>query len=343
MSALKVGLLGGSFDPIHKGHLELAKAILKDGCQEVWFLPCLSSPLKQRSLTNYDDRVKMISLAIAPFKKMKVCEIERDLPIPSYTINTLRELKKRYDHEFIFYIGYDQANQLHLWKDIDECLNLAEFRVFQRGEGALDCAYSLKEVKFEAMDVSSSKVREGAFYDVCKPVLNYIWQKRLYLEEFVKSQVDEKRYLHSVSVACVCKELASAHHLNEEDAYIIGILHDVCKKWDYEKSKKWMECFENERLDEPVAIWHGYLAKYYLRRLFKVQEKYILHAIYHHVKGDSKNPYAQIVYIADKCEPTRGYDASVELALAKKDLNEAVKYVKKTQEAYLKKEKKNHE
>ena len=47
MSTLKIALLGGSFDPIHKGHLELAKAILKDGCQEVWFLPCKASPLKE--------------------------------------------------------------------------------------------------------------------------------------------------------------------------------------------------------------------------------------------------------------------------------------------------------
>ena len=71
MSTLKIGLLGGSFDPIHKGHLELAKSILKDGCSEVWFLPCLSSPLKDRKLTDFHDRVKMIQLAIAPFKKMK--------------------------------------------------------------------------------------------------------------------------------------------------------------------------------------------------------------------------------------------------------------------------------
>ena len=127
MSTLRIGLLGGSFDPIHKGHLELAKAILKNGCHEVWFIPCQSSPLKQRTLSSFEDRVNMIKWAIKPFKKMKVCTIEKDLPVPSYTVNTLRELTKKYDHEFIFYIGYDQANQLHKWKDIDECVKMAEF------------------------------------------------------------------------------------------------------------------------------------------------------------------------------------------------------------------------
>ena len=71
MSVVRVGLLGGSFDPIHKGHLALAKAILKDGCQEVWFLPCIQSPLKERQLTDFEDRCKMIQLAIKPYRKMR--------------------------------------------------------------------------------------------------------------------------------------------------------------------------------------------------------------------------------------------------------------------------------
>ncbi|MGN1344794.1 MAG: nicotinate (nicotinamide) nucleotide adenylyltransferase [Traorella sp.] len=343
MSVMKVGLLGGSFDPIHKGHLELAKAILKDGCQEIWFLPCLSSPLKERSLSKYEDRLKMIQLAIKPYKKMKICEIEKELPSPSYTINTLKELTRRYNYEFLFYIGFDQANQLHLWKDIEECMKLAEFRIFERGDEKLACHYSLKQVKFKPMDISSTQIRKGSFGDVSKPVLNYIWDKRLYLEEYAASQMDEKRYAHSVSVAKVCQELALANHLNDKDAYVIGLLHDICKRWSYEKSKAWMECYEKDHINEPVAIWHGYLVDHYLKHVFKIKEKYILEAVHHHVLGDSSNPYAQIVYIADKCEPLRGYDASYELALAKKNLNEAVEYVKESQKAYLKKEKKIHE
>lgn len=341
MRALKVGLLGGSFDPIHKGHLALAKAILKDGCDEVWLIPCIHSPLKDHELSAFYDRVRMIELALKPFKKMKVCTIEEQLPSPSYTINTLRLLKKTTPHEFVFYIGSDQAKQLDRWKDIEECFKLAEFRVFQRDCEMIECFTELKEVQFQPIDISSTKVRQGAFYDVPKAVRHYIWEHRLYLNEFVSFNMNEKRYLHSLSVAQVCKELAAAHHLHEEDAYVIGLLHDICKYWDGSKSLAWMKLYENKHLQEPKAIWHGYLADHYLNKLFVIKEKHILKAIHHHVKGDSNDPYAQIVYIADKCEPLRGYDASYELNLAKKDLKEAVRYVKKTQMEYIKKE--NHE
>lgn len=340
MSVIKVGLLGGSFDPIHKAHLAMAKAILKDGCQEVWFLPCLHSPLKERTLSSFEDRCAMIQRAIAPYRKMKLCTIEKQLPSPSYTIETLKQLKKKYPYEFVFYIGNDQAMQLDKWKDIEECFKLAEFRIFKRDDEKITCPYDLKEVPFEKMDISSTKVRAGAFYDVPKAVSNYIWEHRLYLDEFVQNMMNEKRYRHSVSVANVCKELASAHHLNEEDAYVIGLLHDICKCWNVDKSEAWMRCYESEHLDEPKAIWHGYLSDHYLKRVFKIKEKHILKAVHHHVLGDCKDPYAQIVYIADKCEPLRGYDASYELNLSKKNLDAAVNYVMQVQKEYIKKE--NH-
>lgn len=340
MSVVRIGLLGGSFDPIHLGHLALAKAILKDGCSQVWFVPCRLSPFKQEKPTSFEDRTAMIRRAIAPYKKMKVCTIEKELPIPSYTIHTLQKLKQRFDYEFVFYIGNDQAKLLDKWKDIEECMKLAEFRVFKRDSEVIECPYDLREVPFQRIDISSTRVRAGAFQDVSESVRNYIWEHRLYLHEFARHSMNEKRYLHSVSVANVCKELASVHHLNEEDAYVIGLLHDICKCWDVEKSERFMQVYEKDHLDEPKAIWHGYLADHYLKRVFKIREKHILQAVHHHVKGDCDDPYAQIVYIADKCEPLRGYDASYELNLAKRNLDAAVSYVKQIQSEYIKKEKK---
>lgn len=338
MPNVRIGLLGGSFDPIHKGHLALAKAILHDGCQQVWFLPCVKSPLKENELSNYEDRVKMIQLAIKPFKKMKVCTIEKNLPSPSYTVKTLKELKKKYQGEFVFYIGNDQAKQLDQWKDIETCMQLAEFRVFKRDSEEIECPYPLKEVSFKRMDVSSTKVRQGAFHDVCKSVRHYIWENRLYLDEFVRNSMKEKRYVHSVSVANVCAELARCHHLNEKDAYVIGLVHDICKAWDQEKSARYMKCFK-EDMSLPFPIWHGVLSDHYLNRVFCVKEKHILKAIHHHVNGNHANPYSQIVYIADKCEPLRNYDTTFELALARKSLKDAVKLVQEEQMEFIKKEK----
>lgn len=337
MSVVRVGLLGGSFDPIHKGHLALAKAILKDGCQEVWFLPCIQSPLKERQLTDFEDRCKMIQLAIKPYRKMKLCTIEKDLPTPSFTVQTLKKLKSIYSYEFVFYIGNDQAMQLEKWKNFETCMQLAQFRVFKRDSDTIQSPYPLKEVTFQRSDISSTKIRKGCFFDVPKSVRRYIWEHRLYLDEFVCSSMSSKRYQHSKSVAEVCQKLARAHHLNERDAYVIGLLHDVCKEWKIEKSEAWMKCFEPEHLLEPKPIWHGYLVDHYLKRMFPVREKHILTAVHDHVLGNSSNPYAKIIFIADKCDPLRGYDVSEQLALSEISLQKGFERVKKEQQEYLNK------
>lgn len=341
MQSIKtVGLLGGSFDPIHKGHLELGKRILKDGCDEVWFIPCQASPLKDRKISDFDLRVKMIKAAIKPFKKMVCHEVEKNLPVPSYTINTLRVLRKQYpDIRFRFYIGNDQAKQLHKWNDIEKCFEIAEFRVFKRDDEVVECPYPIKSMNNNLLPYSSTQIREGRLQDVPKATLHVLWQNRLYLDSILKHAMSEKRYNHSVSVADLCKDLAHAHHLDEDIAYTAGLLHDICKEWSHEKSESWMRIYEPAFIDEPSAIWHGYLADHVLKKLFPVREREILKACHHHVKGESRNPYAMIVYIADKLDPSRGYDSSKTIELAKKNLKAGYLQVMKDQQEYLKKEK----
>lgn len=335
-----IGLLGGSFDPIHKAHLAMAKAILKDGCSEVWLLPCVSSPLKDRKLTSFKIREEMIQAAIKPYRKMKVCSIEKDLPSPSYTVQTLKALKKRYPtYQFVFYIGNDQAKQLLAWKDIETCLELCEFRCFKRDEETIESPFPLHCVNFKPMDISSTKVRQGHFFDTVKPVRNLIWKYGCYLEEFTRAQMSEKRFNHSLSVANLSKEIANAHGLDEDEAYRAGLLHDICKQWSKEKSEAWMQCYEKSHIEEPVAIWHGYLCDHFLKRYFPIS-KTIAQAVHYHVIGKSENPIANIVYMADKLDPLRDYDSSAEIALAKMNIKKAKEVVYQQQQAYIKKEKK---
>ena len=341
MAYKRIGCLGGSFDPIHKGHLELAKQILKDGCDEVWFIPSLSTPLKDRKLTAYEDRYRMIKLAIAPYRRMRVCAIEKTLPVPSYTLQTLQALKKRYpDASFNFYLGGDQAKQLDRWYKIEECFHLAQFKVFLRDQEELSCPYDLPIVKMPLIDMSSTKVREGRLQDCPASVRRYIAEQGLYLSDYVASQLNEKRYLHSLSVAQLSVELAKAHGLDEIKAYRIGMLHDVCKYWNYEKGQRFMKAWFPDKLKESAAIWHGYLAAKEIKRFYKIKDKQIIQAVYHHVKGSSLTPYTMIIYLADKLDPSRGYDSSMQIDLAKKDLKKAYLLVQKEQEEYLKKEKK---
>ncbi|MCF0113844.1 MAG: nicotinate-nicotinamide nucleotide adenylyltransferase, partial [Erysipelotrichaceae bacterium] len=88
---MRIGLFGGSFDPVHNGHIELAKYVRKQcALDEIWFLPTVKTPLKDFKQTDYEDRVAMLKYALKPFKRLKVSTIEATLPIPSYTINTVR-------------------------------------------------------------------------------------------------------------------------------------------------------------------------------------------------------------------------------------------------------------
>lgn len=339
---MRVGLVGGSFDPIHNAHLAMGKwALRKDHCDEVWYIPSVQTPLKDRVLTSYEVRAKMVKAALRPYRHMKLCDIEQRLSAPSYTVRTLRELKKRYpDIEFIWYIGADQAAQLDKWKQIEECLQLAKFKIFRRNGEIIQCAYSLPILEMEEMPVSSTQIRQGAFELCPAAVRSIIADERLYIDEYVAHSMSEKRYQHSVSVAKLSAELAAAHGLDVDAAYTAGMLHDICKQWPYEKAKGWMQTLFPQYLEEAPAIWHGYLGAVYARRHYRLKNRRILNAIYHHVKGDCADPIARIIYMADKLDPLRDYDSSNEIALAKKDLKAAYEVVYAQQQDYLKKEKK---
>lgn len=341
MPNLKVGLFGGSFNPIHKGHLALAKAILKDGCDEIWFLPCVQSPFKQQSSVSFENRVEMIEAMIAPYKKMKVCTIEKYLEVPSFTLHTLTALKKHYDHQFVFYIGNDQAALLDEWKDIEGCFKLAQFKVFARDEEEISHKYPLPKVKCELIDISSSQVRSGQFHKTSAAVRRIIWQKGLYLEEWVQSTMSEKRFKHSQSVAELAMSLASVHQVDQELAYRAGLLHDLCKEWPMDKLVAYMQCYEPQHLTKPKALYHGYVVRHYLTHCFSHIEKSLLVATSNHVEGKATSKLAMILYLADKLEPSRDYDSSEQINLAKSNLKKAMKRVKDEQVEYIKKENQN--
>ncbi len=125
-----VGLFFGSFNPIHNGHLRIARYLLDYGyCKEVWFVVSPQNPLKQdKSLLSEAKRLEMVQVAIADNVRMKACDIEFFMPKPSYTIDTLRKLDEQYGSlaegeikkdgkKFALIIGGDNLRDFPLWKD----------------------------------------------------------------------------------------------------------------------------------------------------------------------------------------------------------------------------------
>jgi len=193
---MNIALLFGSFNPVHNGHLAMAHAALQSNtCDEVWFVVSPHNPLKSRNtLASANDRAHMVSLALQHESKIKICTIEFDMPTPSYTIHTVKKLKRHFhEHAFFLLCGTDVVNSLPAWYKFEELIQEMKFLVCSREIENQFANHSLVQefpeqfefIAFEAMDVSSNIIRKsiansGKSSQVAEQVLDYIVAQRLY-------------------------------------------------------------------------------------------------------------------------------------------------------------------
>lgn len=131
----KVGLYFGTFNPIHVGHLIISNYMVGyTNLDEVWFVVSPLNPLKKKeSLLEDYHRLNLVRIAIVQNSKLKVSNEEFNLPIPSYTINTLTHLKEKYSgHEFNLIMGEDNLRSFKKWKNHEEILKYHYLYVYPR-------------------------------------------------------------------------------------------------------------------------------------------------------------------------------------------------------------------
>lgn len=130
---MRIGVYGGSFDPIHYGHLITAQAVKEmRGLDKIIFVPSYISPHKQDAVTSAPEhRLNMLKLAIDNIQHFEFSELELKRNSVSYTVDTLRELSKSYN-EIELIIGYDNIFKFHTWKEPDEIIRLAKLIVLRR-------------------------------------------------------------------------------------------------------------------------------------------------------------------------------------------------------------------
>lgn len=161
------GVLGGSFDPIHNGHLNLASEIgaIKK-LTGILLVPTSKHPIKNHPcLAGLDHRLKMIELATKETDNLFVCDIEKCHELSGYSFDTIAALKKRYPEvKFSFIIGVDNLNLLDQWHRIDDLVNEVTFLVGSRSTSDVSkreavSKYPLEFVPTSLIEVSSSDVR----------------------------------------------------------------------------------------------------------------------------------------------------------------------------------------
>ena len=190
---MRIGLYGGSFNPIHKGHTSLAQSLVDQGLvDEVWLLVSPLNPLKQTSgdIAAYEHRLRMAELACKGHKGLRVSNFESHLPIPSYTITTLDAIATTYpQHTFCLVVGADNWDSFHRWYKADEIIANYTILVYNRPGYPLDEANlppSVKVVNTPLYDISSTQIREAIRQGerptqfVAPEVLDYIQEHGLY-------------------------------------------------------------------------------------------------------------------------------------------------------------------
>ncbi|MGD0335646.1 MAG: nicotinate-nucleotide adenylyltransferase [Candidatus Omnitrophota bacterium] len=187
---MKIGILGGTFNPVHTGHLILAEeAREKLGLDKVIFVPAFLPPHKDNGdITSAADRLKMVKLAIKDNRYFSFSDTEIKRAGRSYTIDTIRQLKEKYtDDELYFVIGSDLLKYLEEWKDLNQILEMVRFIVATRPGYPLDKIPSyIKTMAIRAVDISAFEIREAikenkSFrYLVPDGVYKYITKKGLY-------------------------------------------------------------------------------------------------------------------------------------------------------------------
>lgn len=168
-----IGIFGGSFNPVHNGHLAIARSFLDSGyISGLWVLLTPDPPHKKgEKLVSYNLRFRMLQEVFEEWEQVRVSDLETDLPKPSYTLQTLQHLTEEYpDKSFYLCIGGDSARHFKKWHRWREILSYCDLLVARRSSEKLDLAEEVSEnthiIDHEPVPISSTEIRnkvsEGA-------------------------------------------------------------------------------------------------------------------------------------------------------------------------------------
>ena len=364
MGRERIGIMGGTLDPVHMGHIRMALTALEQArLDRVLMLPSGNPPHKA-GVTPAADRWRMLTTACAALpeeyaSRLEPSRVEMDRTGTIYTVDTLSILKEKYPKAELFYlIGTDTLMELKNWREYGTVLRLTRFLVCPRSSRYTADELSAERdrltmlggriewLDMDVLDVSSTQIRQAIRNGEPAPHLPAIVQE--YAEvcglygaitripeaggwlEKLHTALSAKRFAHTLGVAATARRLALRHGLDVDSAEAAGLLHDCAKCLPLQEMQRIVrsnDLTQDEGLLESDALLHAIAGAQVARDDYGVTDPVLLDAIRRHTTGaPGMSKLDMAVWLADAIEPTREpYPGLDELrALADVSLEKAI-------------------
>ena len=359
----RIGIYGGTFNPVHTGHVEAAKYVRRElKLDRLLVIPDAIAPHKQipQGSATPDQRLEMLKLAFAGEEGIEICDLELKRQGVSYTCDTIAQLRQTFvDAELILCMGTDMFLSFHTWKNPEKILEQASLAVFCRGEKGEKAAIAERKAQMEqqghriytvdnpVIDISSTNLRRMLQFRCAEPfllpgVFEYIRENGLYgtaadlrklpMEELEKSVVDllnPNRVAHVLGCRDTAARLARLWGADETDAARAGLLHDITKALDgplqLTLCREYGTMLDDFSIRYPKTL-HALTGSLVAERIFGENEA-VVSAIRHHTTGKANMSLLEkIIYVADYMEPCRNFPGVEKLReLAFTDIDAALK------------------
>ncbi len=324
----KIGLYGGTFNPPHKEHINIAKNVLKElDLDLLIIMPSFISPHKIGSeVANSQARLDMLNLAFKGESKIVVSDYEICKKSVSYTYLTVEYYKNLYKNSQLYLIvGSDMLENFPLWKNPELIANSVNMVLVERIFDNIDTNKIIstyknlfnKEVfvtKYAGQNASSTSIRIKAKLDLdfssetTQEIYNYIVENNVYKKDkyydFVCKKLPKKRREHTYGVILTAISLAKKLGVDSEKCCLSALLHDVAKYEDYNN-------YKNFKVDSdvPNSVIHQFLGEHIIKEELGIADNDVLNAVkYHTTARANMSQIEKIIYVADLIEQGRNYD-----------------------------------
>lgn len=323
----RIGIFGGTFNPVHSEHVSLAKTAVKElNLDKLFIVPTFISPHKSTASVSAEHRVNMLKLAFLGEDKIEISNFEINSGGVSYSYITAEYFKNNFPSAQIFLIvGADMLKDFKTWKYPQRILNAVTLVGAKRQDFIADFSKESEYIEseygknvefltFNGESRSSTKIRVYASLGLSlsgmtsDKVQEYITANNLYegglYYEYLKRVLPEKRLIHTANVIVTALKKVKELGLDANKVEISALLHDVAKYQDPTSYKDF--CLE-EKVPNPVV--HAFLGAYVCEKVLGIKDRDIINAVKYHTSGrPNMSSLEKLIFVADMVEEGRNYE-----------------------------------